>query len=227
MATFTSSTHRPLRPAVADGQSPAVVNVRRPQLAPADAAPERIRAADGLRLDDAPPPPTVLRLPEVAADVASLRPIVGKFKMAAIAQWAGIGLGALLALWLIFGGRTPARQMDEAPAWSAPAAAPADSPPAWNGPGSGRSAAPAPQESPPPGATAPEFDPFDQLQPGGDANAAAAPADATSARGSAAHPTGQADGSLRTAQRPPDAGNADGYRPSEAQPLNVTVPVRQ
>jgi hypothetical protein len=237
MMTFTTSTHRPGRPTVGDAQNPAVVNVRRPHLAPAEVLPDRPSAVPS-GLDDAPPPQTVLRLPDLAAVVKSLPAMRGKLKLAAIAQWAAIGLGGLLALWLIFGGHasTPAIE-EEAPAWSAPASATADSPPGWNGPGSSRADAtpPARAESVPMpahegnhGAPAEhEFDPYHQMQPGGEPGSAAGPDWDESAAGSGASPATRPP--VLTAQRSDAAGNssADRFQPSEAEPLNVTVPVPQ
>ncbi len=75
-------------------------------------------------------PPTVLRLPNLAAIPAEhgiMQTVLS------IMHWAFIAIGALLALWLIFGGRGgPKPVNDELPA--APARAQVDSPPAWNPP---------------------------------------------------------------------------------------------
>jgi hypothetical protein len=204
---------------------------------PADTVPERARsAASSLGLDDGPLPTTVLRLPDLATQVKSPRPIYARLKPGAIAQWTGIGLGGVLAVWLIFGGHGSAPPVEKAPAWTAPAAAPASSAaPAWNGPGSSGTHAPrspaAPSAATPPpnsgGAAAGEFDPFNQLQPGGPPNPAAAGTDGDAARVPAPGNGVQPDGSLRTARRPEAPRAADGFRPSEAQPLDVTVPVPQ
>lgn len=239
MATSTTSTQRRARPSAADAQSPAVVNVRRPEFAHAEIVLEPDRTATSpSRLDDAPPPQTMLRLPDLEAIVRTLPRARGKLGIGSIAQWVAIGLGGALALWLIFGGRAPRREIEEeAPAWNAPeAAAPESAPPKRNSPDWSADAPPAappaadaqstaPQWNAPSERAEPEFDPYRQLQPGDEPATAEGPNFGDSAQGAAANPA-VPRAPVHTAQRP-DAAGLDRFQPSEAQPLDTTVVVPQ
>jgi hypothetical protein len=231
MAPLTTTTHKPIR--AGNGESgPAVINVRRPASVRTETphfqpGPQ----ADFPLLDDVPPPQTALRLPDLAAMVKRL-PKRNR-QLGAIAQWAGIAVGGLLALWLIFAdGPPPVREINNAPAWSPPSAAKAKmAKPAWNVPGAeGKSPAPARQTSPAdasspsadgdPNSNAQQPNPNDPVPPDlpewdDSAARAAPPADAAPAVR-----TAQRDGV--SAPKPPG-----GAEPSEAPPLGITVPVPQ
>jgi hypothetical protein len=192
----------------ANPENPAVVNVRRPNIAKSEHA--RLGAhyhVEPHPADDARQPQTVLRLPDLAAAVKRWsRP---QLRIGAIAQWAAIALGGLLAAWLIFGGRPPstrdANESQTAPAW-APAARNLPAP-------SSAPAAPAKSTAEP---TAPGLP--DWNDPNWSAGASAAP------------PAGGAPReSIRTAQRPerPASNPAAGPASSDARPLDITVPVQQ
>lgn len=183
-------------------------------------------------LDDAPPPPTALRLPDLGAIVKRMR--TRQVSLGAVAQWAGIGLGSLLALWLIFGGgrRVPV-ELNEAPAWSPPGSSQVQTaPPAWKAPAEAASAAafaqpPADaesQSSPPAAAATPDNQPpyqNDPLPP-------QLPEWDESAR-RAMPPAGAEISAPRTAQREnaPVETVPDSRQPGEAPPLGITVPVPQ
>lgn len=125
MAAFPTTPHGPAPSTGAGG--PVVINVRRPRVAPGEApiAAELVIKPDELL------PTTVLRLPNLAAIPASRGTLN---KVLSIAHWCFIGLGSLLALWLIFGGRGgPKPTGDELPA-AAPVRAQADTTSAWNPP---------------------------------------------------------------------------------------------
>jgi hypothetical protein len=240
MATFTTSRQQSARHGVPDTQDTAVVNVRRGNRVPAEIVPEPERAAP-LGLDDAPPPPTVLRLPDLAAAVKTVRTLGSRIRVGSIAQWAAIGVGAALALWLIFGGRAPQPAADEAPAWSAGESPPADAPPAWHGlnnsaasasPPADPDAAGAPEWNPPNAPAEGDFDPYQQMQPGdGDEYSPDAPSAGPQWDDSSQAPaaSGPANAPLHTARRPdaPATPSADRFQPSEAEPLDITVPVPQ
>ena len=80
-------------------------------------------------------PPVVMQVPEVSDERPS-----GSSRLGSWAYWATVILGALLAVWLIWGPRkAPQRQMDEAPPWSPAAATSTAAAPEWtqdfSGPG--------------------------------------------------------------------------------------------
>ncbi|MEX0676264.1 MAG: hypothetical protein WD063_04275 [Pirellulales bacterium] len=232
----TTSSHEPIGTQSPDTQNPAVVNVRRPhtlraEIAPAGGQPH----ADLLAINDAPRPQTALRLPDLAAIVRNLPS--KQFKVGSVAQWAGIGLGGLVALWLIFGGgRPPARDVNDAPAWKPPARW-ESAQPAWNGPGDASvSQPPAGQPSRARSPSAPTFpDPNPSGQPTNQ-NESAAPElpdwndpNWNDSANRAAPPAAAPRPETRTARRPDEHANQppDGSQPGKAQPLGITVPVPQ
>lgn len=145
MAAFPTTPHGAGSAAGSGG--PAVINVRRPRGMAGEAP---IVADLVLTGADENLPPTVLRLPNLAAIPA---PTSRLNKVLSILHWCFIGLGSLIALWLIFGGRGgPKPTGDELPA--APARAQVDATPVWNPPpleSGGESVAP---KWTPPGASA-------------------------------------------------------------------------
>jgi len=112
--------------------APPVLNLRRPSVTPgssvtpcpsvkaSEVTPPAIpRPSELAASGEAAVPISVMRLP----DLAELPKPLPKLTLSvwSILQWIGIGLGALLALWLIFGGhRAPVRPVEKAPAWTAP-----------------------------------------------------------------------------------------------------------
>src|SRR5689334_18434304 len=77
---------------------PPVLNVRRPRTAQWNATTVDSDIVLATVVDDAALPPTVLRLPNLGvATQTSTR----ARSMASIAHWVAIGLGSLIALWLI------------------------------------------------------------------------------------------------------------------------------
>ncbi len=125
MAAFHTTPHG-AGPATGD-VGPAVINVRRPRAVASDAP---IPAELVLAKADEALPPTALRLPNLAAIPA---PPSTLNKIFSILHWCFIGLGSLIALWLIFGGRGgPKPTGNDLPA--APARAQVDATPAWNPP---------------------------------------------------------------------------------------------
>lgn len=193
-----------------------MVNVRRPQPVLAESV---APLAEHRALDDAPLPPTALRLPDLSKLKNSFAGFRLTWKTAGeAAQWTGIGLGALLALWLIFGGRRGEVPAADAPAWTAPSRSQAEpEAPTWTPP-------------------APEAPEAPRWQPSSAPAESASPAASGPYESSAPQlPTPDATGSMaggpaaRTAQRP------DYHRPhvsgdsppAEAQSLGITVPVPQ
>lgn len=222
MAAMTSSLHEPASAAGSDTQNPAVLNVRRPGTLRAEAEPAVAAPHTGIPGSETTAPVhTVLRLPDLAAAVKRMpRP---QFNIVQIAQWVGIALGALLALWLIFGGRGPSSATEsDAPPWAPPAAAPRATPPTTG-------AGTAPQWQLP--TPAPETEPAahdQQTVPSGSSQPSAAPDwnDPNwnnTAGGGAQRPP------VRTAQRPAPTTNTGAPAPQspQAERLNVTVPVPQ
>lgn len=125
MAAFHTTPHG-AGPAT-DDVGPAVINVRRPRAAVGDAP---ITAELALAKPEETLPPTVMRLPNLAAIPAPPSKLNRVFS---ILHWCFIGMGSLIALWLIFAGRGgPKPTGDELPA--APARAQVDSTPAWDPP---------------------------------------------------------------------------------------------
>ncbi len=210
------------------GENPAVLNVRRPQPIQADAAtlPTHSRI-DGNGLDDAPLPPTALRLPDLAAVTKPFTQFRFKRRTGEALQWVGIGLGGLLALWLIFGGRGgPALDTSNAPAPDAagPAAA------TWTPPAPDAPEAPrweAPQWQGPAEGAEPDVpvNPANQIPNRGDSSSPAPPA----AGEEACHMPPNGGPAARTAQRPPstNAQPGPGTSPGETHSLGITVPVPQ
>jgi len=215
-----------------EAQAPPVLNVRRPNTSRAEIERPRARPqTDSLRFDEAAQPRTALRLPDLAAVVKRMRR--PEFNLAAIAQWGALALGGLFALWLIFGGRgAPISAVEEAPPWSPPggtqvemappahAASPGAMAPQWQtGSREPAAAAPRPENQPPrpSGQNMPQTP--DWNDPGWDdsVNRAAPPSTAAPRQ------------DVRTAWRnEPSAGPPPAGPPtSQAQPLNVTVPVPQ
>ncbi len=146
MAAFHTTPHG-AAPATGD-VGPAVINVRRPRAATSDAP---IPSELVLNKADDALPPTALRLPNLAAIPA---PPSTLNKIFSILHWCFIGLGSLIALWLIFGGRGgPKPTGEDIPA--APARAQVDSTPAWNPPALDTAGdSDAPKWTPPPASTA-------------------------------------------------------------------------
>lgn len=208
------------------------MNVRRPGAARSAVPHAKTWPQPELRpLDDAPLPQTVLRLPDLPTFVKLLPE--NQTKLAAvgsIAQWVAIGLGGLLALWLIFGGRSaPLPEANEAPPWTPPGETQADTAaPAWNAAAkSANSPAPAWQSPmPAPAVTDPNTDPNVQPSESNEPAPPEFPADEDPWNSAAHAASGPA---VRTAQRVGVAGEtvpADS-RPAEAPPLGITVPVPQ
>ena len=237
MAALTSSSHERTGTRGPDTQTPDVVNVRRPlaarsNMAPAEANPQR----DLRRIDDAPQPQTALRLPDLAA-IAQRVPSQ-QINLGSIAVWVAIGLGGLLALWLIFGGgRPPAREVNEAPPWapakssSAEAAAAAS-----NGPDAAGSQAPAwpPSDSPAPFAPVhadpnPSDPPPSQYEPTATELPDWNDPDWNNSARRAAPPGNAPQQAVRTAHRADEHRSRapGGPQPGEAQPLDIMVPVVQ
>jgi hypothetical protein len=236
MTILTTPSHEPVVRTGLETQAPAVINVRRP-------AGMRAEMPHGITqpqvelwpLDDAPPPPTALRLPDLGAIVKHLRK--RHVSLGAAAQWAGIGLGGLLAMWLIFGnGRPVAVEVNEAPAWRPPGGSQVQTaPPAWQTPAD---AAPSPAFSQPP------VDAESPSSPSSSPAAAGLPDNQSpyqndpvppqlpdwdeSAR-SALPPAGADSPAARTAQREsvPAEPVPASHQPGEAPPLGITVPVPQ
>jgi hypothetical protein len=230
MPILTTPSHEPA--ARAGLETPAVVNVRRPAGPRADASHSIAPAQIDLRtLGDAPPPPTLLRLPDLDIIIKSLRK--RSLSMGAAAQWIGIGLGGLLALWLIFGGiRHAPLEVDEAPPWNPPASAQLQSAPAWQ---------PSTEAAPAPAYSQQAIDADSQslapAAPGIPNNESPYPNDPQppqlpewdESAGRAAVPPGAEGPVARTAQRVdvPLESATDNRQPGEAPPLGITVPVPQ
>ena len=235
MAAYTTSTREPARTSGSDTQDPAVLNVRRPNTVRAEI--DRLRAnpqVDPRGLDDAAQPRTVLRLPDLAAAVKRMRR--PELNLAAIAHWVALGLGGLLALWLIFGGRrAPVSTVDEAPPWAPPGgsqvemapppAGAAAAPPAteWQSPSWEASSAPAPAAPGPSGQPSGQNEPsMPQTPDWNDPNW-------NDSVNRAAPPAAAPRQNVRTARRN-ETGNglpSAAPRSPQAQPLGVTVPVPQ
>jgi hypothetical protein len=204
MASFVTSPRR--QAASAPGsEGPSVLHARRPPTLRVDASPISTTRLDLAAPDDAVLPRTMLRLPDLTRAVRGLRQF--KVNYLEIAQWVALALGALLALWLIFGNRRAATPAPEAPPlWTAPATTPGKEPAGKDTPAS----AEAPQWAPP--AAPYESEPTPPELPaewaGTSGGAGAAPA--------------------YTAQRPEPPGNpaAVPRAPSDPQPLGITVPVQ-
>jgi hypothetical protein len=182
----------------------------------------------------------ILQIP----DLAAAKPGFGGFHLpiGQIAQWLAIGLGALVALWLNFGGHRPPSSTDDAPAWTAPertkseTSMPRPDPPrgesdapAWTPPvnaapapmpGSAPANPPAPMPNSPP---SPSASPLETPAPAPEAPPLPEyPSwEQSSGRGSA--PNGPV---ARTAELPAAPAPASG-EPVEAQPLGVTISVPQ
>ncbi len=192
---------------------PAVVNVRRPGAKPPESGkPHQVRVDAG-DAEHAAVPKTLLRLPDLTIAVRSLQGM--RVSYWEITQWVLIGLGALLALWLNFGGRRAGKPVEAAPAWTAPGDVDGGASPQWKAPAAEEAKAPAwdsgaPQYEPDP--TPPEMPP-EWAESAGNASTAVpeyVPAQAY------------------TAQRPESSGGeAPRYEnSSDPQPLGVTVPVQ-
>ena len=173
-----------------------------------------------------------MRLPDVAALTRPNSPAWYTY-LAPVVQWLAIGLGALLALYLIFGGhRTPVRTSDEAPAWNVPQpaapAAPLYEPAA---PNAEPSVAPPGQQMPatvPAPMLPPSAPLYEQSPVPGDSQPAVSPSvppafeiphtDAAARRGAYAPAE-----NLRTAQLPESSGGvADDASRHEPQSLGIT-----
>lgn len=218
MAIHTTPSHEPVVRTGLEGQAPAVVNVRRPAGMRAEMPHDVTRPQVELQsLDDAPPP-TALRLPDLGAIVKQMRK--RHVSLGAAAQWAGIGLGALLALWLIFGnGRPAAVEVNEAPPWSPPGGSPVQTArPAWQ----------APVDAEPPSSPAAAGSPDNQSPYHNDPVPPQLP-DWDESASRAIPPPGAESPAARTAQREsvPAEPILDSRQPGEAPPLGITVPVPQ
>jgi hypothetical protein len=226
MAAYTTFTREPAGKSGSDTQDPPVLNVRRPSAVRAEIDQAVAKPHADLRgLDDTAQPRTVLRLPDLAAAVKRMqRP---ELNLAAIAQWIALGLGGLLALWLILGGRRPpVSAVDEAPPWAPPGGSQVEMAPApapqWQSQSPSARSAPAPsaphasgQPSGPNTPSMPQAPDWNDPNWNDSANRAAPPA-------------GAARQEVRTARRS-ETGNGPppGPQSPQAQPLNVTVPVPQ
>lgn len=224
----STTTHERLRATSIDTQSPSVINVRRPNIVRAETPGVGVRPRPELReLDDAPLPQTVLRLPDLAA--AMKRFSERKLSAGSVAQWVGIGLGGLLALWLIFGGRrAPAPQAVEAPAWTPPASAQVETAPrAWNVPAASPTSTAHPSVQADVAPVSPEANPDGQQPSDNDPIPPEFPEWDDSANREAPAGTPSQDPGLRTARRADVAGETpSGPQSSEVQPLGITVPVQ-
>ncbi len=229
--TFSDTT-RPQHTTPSGAQNPAVVNVRRPQPAPAEPAAFSARPqVDGNGLDDAPLPPTALRLPDLSRPLKAISPLQFSWPTVGEAlQWTGLGLGGLLALWLIFGGRAgPMRKYDNAPAPNTPAHAHTETKaPNWTPPAPDAPEAPrweAPKWQVPVETSTSPIAPETETPDGGQS-----PATQFSPPGEEARSMPPSGGpAVRTAQRPmgnlqPGPGDSP---PGEAHSLGITVPVPQ
>jgi len=234
---YTPSSTRPPRSVGPGTPDDAVLNTRRPKLVVADNTDEAVHAAshpgqgmgDRLLAGDAQLPPTLLKLPDLALLGRRLSSIRwssfrlsstqwNKHTASEIAQWSGICLGGLLALWLIFGNRRgEMARPGETPAWTAPEQAQAAPAAPWT----------------PPAPDAPEAPRWEA--PSAPA-ASASPSAAKPAPAYESHSMLPGTGGLLTAQRekhsdpprpapsdPPAATSPGG----EIQPLGITVPVPQ
>lgn len=209
--TFTTDD-----PSATHGPEPIVLGVSRPEPAPAPAA---RRPTSGV-LEEGPAPPVILQIPDLAAAKPGFRGL--SLPIGQIAQWLAIGLGALVALWLNFGGHRPPSRTDDAPAWTAPERTKNEAPMARPDPPRGESEAPA---WTPPANAAPL--PNNNAVPETPAMAPEAPPlpeypswEQSSGRGPA--PGGPV---ARTAERP--AAPSAPTEPVDAQPLGVTISVPQ
>ena len=112
-------------------QNPAVLNLRRPGAllggSTTSAALDANIVLASVVDDDNALPPTVLRLPHLAAAGSSRN-----YSIASIAHWVAIVLGGIIALALIFTGRGKPLEEPDKPGSTAPA--PADSTPGWKAP---------------------------------------------------------------------------------------------
>jgi hypothetical protein len=150
----SSQSHPTLHVPSTEPLVPPVLNVRRPKaLRTGGTTSHSEDFILATAVDDSPLPPTVLRLPNLAAGSAAAD--ARNYSIASIAHWVAIVLGGLIALWLIFGGRRG--EMPDPDAAPLPARAEADSgTPAWVPPpleSAGDSSAPA--WTPPKATTAP------------------------------------------------------------------------
>lgn len=204
MPSFVTS---PRRPAVSPGsEGPSLLHARRPAGLRVDASPASTTRLEVAAPDEVILPRTMLRLPDLTRAVRGLRGL--KFNYLEVAQWVGLALGALVALWLIFGNRRAAAPVPEPPpVWTAPATTPGKLPTVKDAPAS----AEAPQWAPPAAPYEPEPSPPEMPAEwaGSAGRAGAAPA--------------------YTAQRPEPPGNsAPAWQtPSDPQPLGITVPVQR
>jgi hypothetical protein len=213
MAAFHTTPHG-AGPATGD-VGPAVINVRRPRATLGEAP---IPAELVLAKADETLPPTALRLPNLAAIPA---PPSTLNKIFSILHWCFIGLGSLIALWLIFGGRGgPKPTGEDIPA--APARAQVDSTPAWNPPALDTAGdSDAPKWTPPPASVAPttpaEAPPSMEIAPPAAAPAGSAPVTSESdAPSYDAWPQGDA--------KLPEAPAADAPQPEAAAPEATPEP---
>jgi hypothetical protein len=244
MAAISNSTHKPTHVDAPDSQAPAVLNMRRPagltsEIHPA-VAPPRTEACDQ---DEAPLPQTALRLPDLAAIVQRLpKNPFSSVSFGSIAQWMGIGLGALLALWLIFGGHGTSTTEGTTSSGEASQAA---SLPAWNPPPLAPEAPEAPRWQPPV-ADAPSLDapaqpsavkPSNDEQPGSPEWPAWDDAARRTAPPHASPPVAQQPAAYvaqrpEANQAPPPSADRYQSQPPDAvsgdlPPLGITVPVPQ
>jgi len=171
MAAFSIYTHEgeTKEPSTPEAKEPAGLTARGPSPSPAEPILKTSkRPHDFAKREEIAPPKVVLQLPniEVAEPAISGR----RFTLSSFLSWAGIVLGAGLAVALIWGPGSPARvrPVDEAPAWT-PTSTPRDiAAPLWSVEAEcGQSAAPSqqpqetethsnPPESPVPESAAPE-----------------------------------------------------------------------
>jgi hypothetical protein len=191
----------------------------------------------------APPPPKVtLQLFDLAA-IAAKGSMRGS-RLASIAYWLGIVLGAALAVALIWTpNKAPVRLMDDAPNWSPSTPVKDD-----NGSGArenfGANPAPAPPQQAcgdgaivPPTETCPAMSGQQPAEPQQPAQALEGPSidfgarrpQATPSNGAAPANAAAAQPEVRTASGPGARwdGSSNHVRPSEAAPLGITTPVPQ
>lgn len=183
----------------------------------------RRAARRGMAVSDAQPSSPPARLPQVVLRLPALQ-IAGRmlpkfsFELVrASASWIVLALGALLAIWLIFGGRVPAPSGIDTPTWTPPALAPAAPlAPAWTPPPAAKTAAA------PPGVENPAA-----AQPAASAPAATAIADPYAAPPADNTPLVPAAAAATEAQYAPPGSNVPAAEPAsryELPPADHSLP---
>ncbi len=219
--------NRQSRPGVTSGE-PDIVRFR-PAAAPVSRMPlDEVVAREPVL------PPVVLRLNELAPQSRSWPRIA--LDVRTHGSWALLGMGALVATWLIFGGKRPEpRPVDEAPSWTPPVAT-STTAPAIQQPLAAETAPaaepPMPSAAPPapsaaaPSAEAPAAPQFEQ-PPAVDQGPSLPPPTEPGAEDSAIRARAT---QIRTARAEGDTrldGGAPSAAPGEAAPLGITTEAPQ